>query len=274
MIWDAALGAEVDRDALVVAFGGGVVGDLAGFAAASLLRGIRFIQAPTTLLAMVDASVGGKTGFDHPVGKNLIGAFHQPSAVVADVDHLTTLPERERRAGLAEVVKIAVATDAPLLDWLERESTAIAAANPIALRSVVRRAVDAKIRVVRDDECEAGARALLNLGHTIGHAVESHAGYTHWLHGEAVAIGTLAEMRATARLGLTPRDLVDRTATLLGRLGLPIEPRAGEVAAAWSFVAADKKRARGHIRLPVVTAPGVADVRPISLRDFERAALA
>jgi 3-dehydroquinate synthetase len=222
---------------------------------------------------MVDASVGGKTGFDHPVGKNLLGAFHQPSAVVADVDHLTTLPERERRAGLAEVVKIAVATDAALLEWLERESSAISAADPEALRAVVRRAVAAKIRVVRDDEREAGPRALLNLGHTIGHAVESHAGYTHWLHGEAVAIGTVAEMRATSRLGLTPRELVERTAALFGRLGLPTEPRPGEVSAAWSFVAADKKRARSAIRLPVVSAPGVACVKAIALRELERAAL-
>src|SRR5581483_9972346 len=194
-------GGGVDRDALVVAFGGGVVGDLAGFAAACLLRGVRFVQAPTTLLAMVDSSVGGKTGFDHPAGKNLIGAFHQPSAVVADLAHLRTLPARERTAGLAEVVKIAVATDGALLDRVERDAAALGRGEAGALLPVVREAIAAKIRIVRDDEREAGARALLNLGHTVGHALEAHGGYAALLHGEAVALGLIAEMSAAAALG-------------------------------------------------------------------------
>src|SRR5258705_7822801 len=174
MIGDAALGAGIDRDAVVIAFGGGVVGDLAGFAASALLRGVRAVLVPTTLLAMVDASVGGKTGFDHPTGKNLIGAFAQPSAVVADLAHLSTLPARERTAGLSEIVKIALAVDAPLLDDVERDAARLAKGDVEALAPIVRRAIAAKIRVVRDDERELGIRALLNLGHTVGHAVESH----------------------------------------------------------------------------------------------------
>jgi shikimate kinase/3-dehydroquinate synthase len=165
-IWDAALGAGIDREALVVAVGGGVVGDLAGFAAASLLRGVRVLQVPTTLLAMVDSSVGGKTGFDHPAGKNLLGAFHQPSAVVADLAHLTTLSARQRAAGLAEVAKIALATDAGLLERVERDAASLARGEVGSLLPVLRAAIAAKIRVVRDDEREAGLRALLNLGHT------------------------------------------------------------------------------------------------------------
>jgi shikimate kinase/3-dehydroquinate synthase len=269
-IWDAALGAGVDRDALVVAAGGGVVGDLAGFAAACLLRGVRFVQVPTTLLAMVDSSVGGKTGFDHAVGKNLIGAFHQPSGVVADLGHLATLPVRERAAGLAEVVKIALATDSRLLDEIELHSRELAAGDPAALLPVVRAAIDAKIRVVRDDERETGPRALLNLGHTMGHAIEAHGGYARWLHGEAVAIGTLVEMRATAALGWTPPVLVDRSAALFAALGLPTHVDGAELKASWPFVGSDKKRAGDSVRLPVVSAAGeshVAHVPLASLRD-------
>ena len=273
MIWDAALGSGVDRDVLVVAVGGGVVGDLAGFAASSLLRGVRVLQVPTTLLAMVDASVGGKTGFDHPAGKNLVGAFHQPSAVVADLAHLATLPARERTSGLAEIVKIALATDAQLLALLERDAAALAAGELEALLPAVRASIDAKIRVVRDDEREGGRRALLNLGHTIGHAIEAHGGYTHRLHGEAVAIGTVAELRATTRLGLTPAGIVERARSLFARLGLPVDANAGEIAASWTFVSADKKRLRDHLRIPVVTAPGESHVDRIALRDIQRAAL-
>jgi 3-dehydroquinate synthase len=272
-IWDAALGTGVDRDAMVVAAGGGVVGDLAGFAAACLLRGVRFVQAPTTLLSMVDSSVGGKTGFDHPTGKNLIGAFHQPSAVVADLEHLTTLAPRERAAGLAEVVKIALATNAPLLDALERDAKTIATGDVGALLPIVRAAIDAKIRVVRDDERETGARALLNLGHTVGHAIETHGGYTRWLHGEAVALGTVAEMRATAALGWTPPDLADRAAALFSALGLPTHVDASELAASWPFVASDKKRVRDAVRLPVVTAPGHARIERVGLAELRAAVL-
>jgi shikimate kinase/3-dehydroquinate synthase len=272
-IWDAALSAGVDRDALVVAAGGGVVGDLAGFAAASLLRGVRFVQVPTTLLSMVDSSVGGKTGFDHAAGKNLIGAFHQPSAVVVDLEHLTTLDARQRAAGLAEVAKIALATDVRLLAHLEGESAALAAGDLAALMPVVRAAIDAKIRIVRDDERESGPRALLNVGHTVGHALEAHEGYSRWLHGEAVAIGTVAEMRATAALGWTPPALVDRSEALLAALGLPTRISREDLAASWPFVANDKKRGRDAIRLPVVTAAGESHVERVALRDLREALL-
>jgi shikimate kinase/3-dehydroquinate synthase len=272
-IWDAALGAGVDRDALILAAGGGVVGDLAGFAAACLLRGVRFVQAPTTLLAMVDASVGGKTGFDHPAGKNLIGAFHQPSAVIADLAHLSTLPARERAAGLAEVVKIALATDKSLFERLERDAAALARGDVDALLPVVREAVAAKIRIVRDDEREAGARALLNLGHTVGHALEAHGAYTAMLHGEAVALGMVAEMRACAALGWTPPALVERTAALLSALGLPARPDASALAASWPFVATDKKRVRDAVKLPVVVETGAARIERVSLEALRTAVL-
>ena len=272
-IWDAALGAGVDRDALVVAAGGGVVGDLAGFAAACLLRGVRFVQAPTTLLSMVDSSVGGKTGFDHASGKNLIGAFHQPSAVVADLEHLTTLAPRERRAGLAEIVKIALATDAPLLAVLERNVAALARGDVETLVPVVRGAIEAKVRVVRDDEREAGPRALLNLGHTVGHALETHGGYARWLHGEAVALGTVAELRASVALGLTPADLPGRAAELFAALGLPTTVTADDLAASWRFVAGDKKRAGSQLKLPVVTSAGIAHVEKIDLARLRAAVL-
>ncbi len=272
-IWDAALGAGLDRGALVVAVGGGVIGDLAGFAAACLLRGVRFVQVPTTLLAMVDSSVGGKTGFDHITGKNLLGAFYQPSAVVADLGHLITLPVRERAAGLAEIVKIALATDGPLLDRLEECAEALARGDLGALAPVVRAAIDAKIRVVRDDEREKGPRALLNLGHTVGHALEAHGGYARWLHGEAVALGTLVEMRATAELGWTPAALVERGAALFAALGLPVRVEHAELAAAWAFVANDKKRARDAVRLPVVTGAGQAHVELVGLRELRSAIL-
>jgi shikimate kinase/3-dehydroquinate synthase len=272
-IWDAALGAGVDRDALVVAAGGGVVGDIAGFAAACLLRGVRFVQAPTTLLAMVDSSVGGKTGFDHPVGKNLVGAFHQPSAVVADLAHLRTLPVRERAAGLAEVVKIALATDSELFDRVEQDAAALAAGDPAALLPVVRAAIAAKIRVVRDDEREAGVRALLNLGHTVGHALEAHGGYSALLHGEAVALGLVAEMRASSALGWTPPRLVERAGAVLAALGLPTRPEPRDLVAAWPYVTADKKRVRDSIRLPVVTTVGQSHVERVGLEALRRAVL-
>ncbi len=272
-IWDAALGGGVDRDALVVAAGGGVVGDLAGFAAACLLRGVRFVQVPTTLLSMVDSSVGGKTGFDHAVGKNLIGAFHQPSAVVVDLAHLSTLAARERAAGLAEVVKIALATDAPLLEQLERHAVALARGETAALLPVVRAAIDAKIRIVRDDERESGPRALLNLGHTVGHAVEAHGGYSRWLHGEAVAIGTVVEMRATAALGWTPAALVERGEALFKALGLPTHVERAELVASWPFVSSDKKRTRDAVRLPIVTAAGISHVERVELTALKGAVL-
>jgi shikimate kinase/3-dehydroquinate synthase len=273
-IWDTALGAGIDRQAVVVAFGGGVAGDLAGFAASTLLRGVRCVQVPTTLLSMVDSSVGGKTGFDHAAGKNLLGAFFQPSRVVIDLEHLKTLPPRERSAGLAEVVKIALVRDAPLLAMLEDNADAIARGDRGVLRDVVRASVLAKMRVVREDEHESGVRALLNLGHTVGHALEAHGGYARWLHGEAVAIGTVLEIAAAERLGFTPAGTSERAASLFARFGLPTTADPAIVAAAWPYVMSDKKRTLTAVKLPVVGAhPGEGRVERIEL-DALRAALA
>jgi shikimate kinase/3-dehydroquinate synthase len=272
-IWDAALAAGADREAVVIGAGGGVVGDLAGFAAACLLRGVRVVQVPTTVLSMVDASVGGKTGFDHALGKNLIGAFHQPSAVVVDLSHLETLPSREFRAGLAEVVKVALVADAPLLEKLESQAHALAGGDRAPLANIVRDAIGAKIQVIRDDEREWGKRALLNLGHTVGHALEAHGGYARWLHGEAVALGLLVELRAMAQMGWTPSSLADRTQDLLSTLGLPTQVSSSDVAAAWSYVAADKKRARDTVRFGVVCNAGEARVERIALARLRDAIL-
>jgi shikimate kinase/3-dehydroquinate synthase len=222
---------------------------------------------------MVDSSVGGKTGFDHAAGKNLIGAFHQPSAVIADLGHLSTLDARQRAAGLAEVVKIALATDAGLLERLERLAPELAAGDVGALLPIVRDAIDAKIRIVRDDEREWGPRALLNVGHTVGHALEAHGGFGRWLHGEAVALGTVIEMRATAALGWTPPDLADRAAALLGALSLPVRVDRDDVVASWPFVGNDKKRGRDAIRLPVVTGAGRSHVERVPLATLRDALL-
>lgn len=270
-IWDAALAAGVDRRAVVVAYGGGVVGDLAGFAASTLLRGVRCVQVPTTLLAMVDSSVGGKTGFDHAAGKNLLGSFFQPSHVVIDVGHLETLPARERAAGLAEVVKVALVRDAALLAALDVEAASIRSGDRETLRDVVRAAVIAKMRVVRDDELETGARALLNLGHTVGHALEAYGGYSRWLHGEAVAIGTVAEITATEQLGLTPLGTAARAAALFAGFGLPTSVPAEDLKAAFPFVSSDKKRTRSALNLPIVTAPGAGRVERIEIDVLRRA---
>jgi shikimate kinase/3-dehydroquinate synthase len=273
-IWDEALAHGLDRDAVVLAFGGGVVGDLAGFAASTLLRGLRCVQIPTSLLAMVDSSVGGKTAFDHAAGKNLIGAFFQPTRVVVDLEHLVTLPQRERAAGLAEVVKIALVRSAELLELLEQTADAVHEGDRDVIRRVVRAAVEEKIRVVRDDERETGARALLNLGHTVGHALESQGGYARLLHGEAVAIGTVVELSATERLGLTPAGTAARARQLFERLALPTSASATELEAAWRFVLADKKRTASALRLPIVTAAGAGSVSRIAFDQLRDAVLA
>lgn len=260
-IWDSALGAQCDRDTIVVAFGGGVVGDLAGFAAATLLRGVSVVQLPTSLLAMVDSSVGGKTGFDHGGGKNLIGAFHPPAAVVADVATLATLPKREWRAGFAEMVKIALTSDAALFEALENT----AFTEDFDLRPLLRRAVAAKMRVVRDDPEERGFRAVLNFGHTFGHALESHGAFGRWLHGEAVALGCLVELESGIRAGVTPGALLPRTEALLARIGLPtaIDPQDREQAL--RHLGHDKKRRGGKVTLPRVVALGEATLERIPL---------
>lgn len=241
-IWDAALSAGVDRRAVILAVGGGVVGDLAGFAAATLLRGVRFVQVPTTLLAMVDASVGGKTAIDRAQGKNLVGAFHQPSAVVADTELLSTLPERELRSGMAEVVKTALIGDAALLAVLEKEGDRVLR-DPALLAAVVRASVAHKARVVAADERdETGARAALNFGHTVGHALEAEGDYTRLTHGEAVSLGAIAALRIGVARGITPPSLLDRSRALLERMGLPVDLDREPLARALPRITSDKKK--------------------------------
>jgi 3-dehydroquinate synthase len=219
-IIDALVEAGANRDTTVIALGGGVVGDIAGFAAACYLRGVDFIQVPTTLLAQVDSSVGGKTGVNHAKGKNLIGAFHQPQVVLIDTATLETLPDRELKAGLAEVIKHGAICDAEFFAWLEANMTALLRRDPDALAHAIRRSCEIKSEVVADDEREAGRRATLNFGHTFGHAIEHCQGYGEWLHGEAVAAG----MVMAARLSGLPGEDVERLANLIRSAGLPVEP--------------------------------------------------
>jgi len=236
---------------------------LGGFAASTLLRGIDCVQIPTTLLAMVDSSVGGKTGFDHPVGKNVIGAFHQPRAVIADLAHLTTLPEREFACGMAEIVKIAAIADAPLLDLLESAGD-LSPHNLDGLAPIVRGAILAKVRIVRDDERESGQRVLLNLGHTLGHAIEAHGRFARYRHGEAVALGTVLELQAGVKLGITSPELVTRIRALLERLHLPTAIDAAELAGSFRFLGSDKKRRGGSIRVPFATTAGQSHVQDVT----------
>lgn len=221
-ILDKLVGMRANRDTTVIALGGGVVGDIAGFAAACYMRGVNFVQVPTTLLAQVDSSVGGKTGVNHPQGKNLVGAFHQPQAVLIDTDTLDTLPERELSAGLAEVIKYGAICDADFFTWLEDNVAALRARNPVALAHAIRRSCECKAEVVAEDEREAGRRAILNFGHTFGHAIEHCQGYGEWLHGEAVAAG----MIMAARLSNLPAIDVERLRALIAAAGLPVEPPA------------------------------------------------
>jgi 3-dehydroquinate synthase len=259
--------ARASRDATIVALGGGVVGDLAGFAAACWMRGIAFVQLPTTLLAMVDSSVGGKTAVDLPQGKNLVGAFHQPSAVIADTDTLATLPMRELRAGLAEVVKYGAIRDPDFFTWLERHVEPLLARDPETLAEAVERSCRHKAAIVARDEHETGERALLNFGHTFGHALETASGYGELLHGEAVAIGMLMAARLSAALGHAPPEDAERLSHLLARFGLPLFPR-GETdpQQLLELMRLDKKAVSGKLRLVLwrglghaETMAGVAD---------------
>ncbi|KAG9598781.1 hypothetical protein KCV01_g8572, partial [Aureobasidium melanogenum] len=254
-----ALGAT--RDACVIALGGGVVGDLAGFAAACWMRGIDFIQVPTTLLAMVDSSVGGKTGVNLPVGKNLAGAFHQPRAVVADTDVLRTLPQREYFAGIAEVVKGAAIGDLPFFAWLEANADALARRDADVLVEAIARKCRYKAGVVARDETEQGERALLNLGHTFGHALETAGNYSEILHGEGVAIGMVLAARLSARLGMAPSSDTDRLVALLQRLGLPVEPSKAHAASRLlDLMRLDKKNTAGTLRLILWRGVGQAEI--------------
>jgi len=247
-IIDSLVDNRMHRDATVLALGGGVIGDIAGFAAACYQRGVAVVQVPTTLLAQVDASIGGKTGVNHPAGKNLIGAFHQPRLVLADVATLGTLPDREYRAGLAEVVKYGAGLDADLFSWLEQETGALLARQETALIEAVSRCCECKARIVEQDEREAGRRALLNLGHTFGHAFETATGFGTWLHGEAVAAGMVMAARLSERLGHLDGAGADRIRALLHRLGLPVDPPPGAAADFVDLMGMDKKVARGQTR--------------------------
>ncbi|MBS0213885.1 MAG: 3-dehydroquinate synthase [Proteobacteria bacterium] len=253
-IFSALADMQASRDAIVVALGGGVVGDMAGFAAACWMRGVRCLQIPTTLLAMVDSSVGGKTAVDLPQGKNLVGAFHQPCAVVVDTDLLATLPARELSAGLAEVVKYGALGDAAFFGWIEQHADALVAGDTAVLAQAVHRSCEHKARVVVADETEQGERALLNFGHTFGHALEAEAGYGELLHGEAVAIGMLLAARMSSELGLAPLLDVARLAALLERLRLPIAvpsaiARRLDPSALLARMRLDKKNLSGRLRL-------------------------
>ncbi len=257
---DTLIAARMHRDVTIVGLGGGVVGDIAGFAAACYQRGVAVVQVPTTLLAQVDASVGGKTGVNHPAGKNLIGAFHQPRLVVADVATLDTLPEREYMAGMAEVVKYGAGLDAEFFRWLEDHAGALAERQREPLVEAVARCCECKARIVEQDEKEAGRRALLNLGHTFGHAFEAATGYGEWLHGEAVAAGLVVAARLSARLGRLGEGEADRITRLLGRFGLPLKPPERPVGEFVELMGMDKKVMAGKLRFVLLGAIGDAFV--------------
>jgi 3-dehydroquinate synthase len=246
-VYDEFLASGVDRSSFVVALGGGVVGDVAGYAAATWMRGIPFVQVPTTLLAQVDSSVGGKTGIDHPRGKNLIGAFYQPRLVLIDIDTLATLDQRQFRAGLAEVIKYGVAIDLPFFEFIETNSTEILTMDPDLLIEIIHRSCQLKAHVVELDEKEAGLRAVLNYGHTLGHAFESLSGYRGLVHGEAVAIGMALAARVSAAEGLCSREDVSRISALITRCGLPVENPHYDRQQLLNAVATDKKSKGGSI---------------------------
>jgi 3-dehydroquinate synthase len=261
-IWRAAADVPLTRDDLVVAVGGGVVGDLAGFAAATYGRGIAVLQVPTTLLAQVDAAIGGKTGINLPEGKNLVGAFHQPVGVACDVHTLGTLPARILVEGLGEVVKYGLIHDHLVLERLEQGTPLVRGDDVSVLEELVARSADAKARIVGADEREAGVRAYLNFGHTYGHAVETLTGYDEVLHGEAVAIGMVVALRLGDRLGHTPLDLVTRAERLLAHLGLPVRGPRLDREAVWQVMARDKKAGPDGVRFVVLD--GIAAPRVVT----------
>jgi 3-dehydroquinate synthase len=268
-VFDALVAQNMNRDATVLALGGGVVGDIAGFVAACYQRGIGYVQIPTTLLAQVDSSVGGKTGVNHPAGKNLIGAFHQPLAVVADTDTLGTLPERELRAGLAEVIKYGCIWDPLLFDWLDHNMAALLAREPEALTYAISRSCEIKATVVAKDEREHSLRAILNFGHTFGHAIEAATSYDTYLHGEAVGLGMLIAADFSSRIGLIDTADKIRMHDILARAGLPTEPPRIGVDKAVLLMRMDKKVIAGKVRLVLLDRIG----RAIVTGDYPQSAL-
>ncbi|ECO8609795.1 3-dehydroquinate synthase [Salmonella enterica] len=261
-VFTALLKKPHGRDTTLVALGGGVIGDLTGFAAASYQRGVRFIQVPTTLLSQVDSSVGGKTAVNHPLGKNMIGAFYQPASVVVDLDCLKTLPARELASGLAEVIKYGIILDADFFTWLEGNLDALLRLDGPAMAYCIRRCCELKAEVVAADEREAGLRALLNLGHTFGHAIEAEMGYGNWLHGEAVAAGMVMAACTSERLGQFSSADTQRIIALLRRTGLPVNgPREMSAQAYLPHMLRDKKVLAGELRLVLPLAIGKSEVR-------------
>lgn len=259
LIYDGLLSARFNRDCTVIALGGGVVGDMAGYAAASFQRGVDFIQIPTTLLSQVDSSVGGKTGVNHPLGKNMIGAFKQPKIVLVDMAQLDSLPDRELSAGLAEIIKYALLCDLTFLQWLERHMAQLLARDSSLLAEAVYRSCQHKARIVAADEHERGERALLNLGHTFGHAIESHLGYGQWLHGEAVAVGMLMAADLSMRLGWLNLTDVRRIKQLLLAANLPVDVPNGMTADDFlTLMQLDKKVLSGQLRLILLKKIGEA----------------
>ena len=257
-IFDALLQNRCERGTTIIALGGGVVGDIAGFAAAVYQRGVPFIQIPTTLLAQVDSAVGGKTAINHPRGKNMIGAFYQPQAVIADTNTLLTLPQRELAAGLAEVIKYGLIRDRAFFEWIEDNIERLVARDTIALAHAVEQSCRNKAEVVALDERETGLRALLNFGHTFGHAIEAGTGYATWIHGEAVAAGMLLASQLSQRMGYLSADEVERIRTLLIRAGLPVRPPDLGRKTYMELMGHDKKVAGGRLRFVLLSGIGAA----------------
>jgi 3-dehydroquinate synthase len=268
-IFDTMLQERCDRGTTVVALGGGVVGDMAGFAAAAYQRGVPFVQIPTTLLAQVDSSVGGKTGINHPLGKNMIGAFWQPQLVLADTDTLKTLPDRELRAGVAEVIKYGLIRDSDFYAWLEADVERLLARDEEALAYAIERSCKNKADVVAEDETESGVRATLNLGHTFGHAIEAGTGYGNWLHGEAVAAGMVMAAELSTRLGWLDAKAVESVRALLERAGLPVQGPKMDAGRYLDLMQVDKKVADGKLRLVLLEAIGRARIgKDVPLADI------
>ena len=265
LIFDALLEAGFNRDCTVLALGGGVIGDMAGFASACFQRGVYFIQIPTTLLSQVDSSVGGKTGINHPLGKNMIGAFQQPQVVLADMAQLKTLPARELSAGLAEVIKYALLCDIDFLEWLENNIDGLVAQDPELLAEAVYRSCAHKARIVANDEKEQGERALLNLGHTFGHAIESYLGYGVWLHGEAVATGMVMAADLSHRMGWISQSDLQRTKKIIKRAQLPVACPQIPLDEFLAYMSHDKKVLNGQLRLILIKQLGQA----VITKDFD-----
>ena len=272
LVFDALLAGRAERKTTLIALGGGVIGDMTGFAAACYQRGVPFVQIPTTLLSQVDSSVGGKTGINHPLGKNMIGAFYQPRVVLADTDTLKTLPARELSAGLAEVIKYGLIRDAAFLAWLEANMTKLRALDPAAITHAIHRSCEIKAQVVAEDEREGGLRAILNLGHTFGHAIETGMGYGNWLHGEAVAVGMVLAAAASQRLGWLGEADVARTRAIVRAAGLPDAAPELPFETWLEYMGHDKKVEGGRLRFVLLKKLGEAvitgDVSEAVLREI------